>query len=58
MLPAMPVHPATAQNIADAMGDLNLQRLDHRPKLRVLSGKLLIGRTPIIRHHTMIRIPP
>jgi hypothetical protein len=34
--------------------DLSLQRLDHRPKLRVLSGKLLIRRTRIDRHHTII----
>jgi hypothetical protein len=34
--------------------DLSLQRLDHRPMLRVLSGKLLIRRTRIDRHHTII----
>jgi hypothetical protein len=33
---------------------LSPQRLDYRPKLRVLSGKLLIGRTRIDRHHTII----
>lgn len=29
----------------------SLQRLDHRPELRVLSGKLLIGRTQTSGHH-------
>jgi hypothetical protein len=33
---------------------LRPQRLDYRPKLRVLTGKLLIGRTRIDRHHTII----
>ena len=34
-----------------------LQVLDRLPQRGVL-GRELIGRTPIIRHHTMIRIPP
>ena len=36
-------------------GDLRLQRRDQLPKLRVLRGQLLAGRTWIGRHHTMIR---
>jgi hypothetical protein len=34
--------------------DLSLQRLRHRPKLRILGGKLLTGRTRINRRHTII----
>jgi hypothetical protein len=30
------------------------QHIDHRPELRVLRGNLLIGRTSIGRHRTMI----
>ena len=35
-----------------------LQVLDRLPQRGVLGRELLVGRTPIIRHHTMIRIPP
>jgi hypothetical protein len=34
--------------------DLDPQHLHHRPKLHVLSGKLLVGRTRIGTHHTII----
>ena len=39
------------------LSNLSPQRLDHHPKLRVLGGKLLIGRTRISGHHTMVDNP-
>jgi hypothetical protein len=39
-------------------GNLSPQHIDHRPELRVLRSNLLIGRTSIGRHPTMINRKP
>jgi hypothetical protein len=46
--------PAVPPHLPPQLGNLSPQHIDHRPELRVLRGNLLIGRTSIGKHHTMI----
>jgi hypothetical protein len=49
---------AQFRDLSPKTSHYRLQVLDRLPQRGVLGRELLIGRTPIIRHHTMIRIPP
>ena len=45
---------AVLRQLPPQLSDLGPQHLDHRPKLRVLRGNVLIGRTSVGGHHTII----
>ena len=53
------IQPAAQfRDLSPKTSHYRLQVLDRLPQRGVFSRELHVGRTPIIRHHTMIRIPP